>query len=84
MVAELDHKFQQEVFSEHHHWYADEPIQLGGKNSGPDPYEHLLAALGACTAMTIRMYADHKKFLLNTWKCLCHTNATICKMSVMR
>ncbi len=31
MVAELDHKFQQEVFSEHHHWYADEPLQLGGK-----------------------------------------------------
>ena len=64
LVAELDHKFQQEVFSDHHHWYADEPTQLGGKNSGPDPYEHLLAALGACTAMTIRMYADHKKIPL--------------------
>jgi uncharacterized OsmC-like protein/esterase/lipase len=64
LVAELDHKFQQEVFSDHHHWYADEPTQVGGKNSGPDPYEHLLAALGACTAMTIRMYADHKKIPL--------------------
>lgn len=64
MVAELDHKFQQEVFSDHHHWYADEPVTLGGKNSGPDPYEHLLAALGTCTAMTIRMYADHKKIPL--------------------
>ena len=64
LVAELDHKFQQEVFSDNHHWYADEPTQLGGKNSGPDPYEHLLAALGACTAMTIRMYADHKKIPL--------------------
>lgn len=64
LVAELDHKFTQEVFSDHHHWYADEPTQLGGKNSGPDPYEHLLAALGACTAMTIRMYADHKKIPL--------------------
>ncbi len=64
LVAELDHKFQQEVFSDHHHWYADEPTQAGGQNSGPDPYEHLLAALGACTAMTIRMYADHKKISL--------------------
>ena len=64
LVAELDHKFQQEIFSDHHHWFADEPTQLGGKNSGPDPYEHLLAALGACTAMTIRMYANHKKIPL--------------------
>jgi uncharacterized OsmC-like protein/esterase/lipase len=64
LVAELDHKFQQEVFSDTHHWYADEPTQAGGQNSGPDPYEHLLAALGACTAMTIRMYADHKKIPL--------------------
>lgn len=40
LVAELDHKFQQKVFSDHHHWYADEPTQLGGGNSGPDPYEH--------------------------------------------
>lgn len=64
LVAELDHKFQQEVFSDSHHWYADEPTQSGGKNSGPDPYEHLLAALGTCTAMTIRMYADHKKIPL--------------------
>ena len=64
LVAEVDHKFQQEVFSDHHHWFADEPTQLGGKNSGPDPYEHLLAALGTCTAMTIRMYADHKKIPL--------------------
>lgn len=63
-VAELDHKFQQQVFSDHHQWFADEPTKVGGQNSGPDPYEHLLAALGACTAMTIRMYANHKKLPL--------------------
>jgi len=63
-VAELDHKFQQDVFSDHHHWFADEPIKMGGQNTGPDPYEHLLAALGACTAMTIRIYANLKKIPL--------------------
>ena len=64
VVAELDHQFQQQIFSDHHQWYADEPTKVGGKNTGPDPYEHLLAALGACTAMTIRMYANHKKLPL--------------------
>mgnify|MGYP003624339337 CR=1 FL=1 len=64
LVSELNHKFQQEIFSDHHHWYADEPTEMGGNNTGPDPYEHLLAALGACTAMTIRMYANHKKIPL--------------------
>ncbi|MFT4907023.1 MAG: putative OsmC-like protein/esterase/lipase [Oleispira sp.] len=64
LVTELDHKFQQEVFTDNHHWFADEPTKLGGQNTGPDPYEHLLAALGACTAMTIRMYANLKKIPL--------------------
>ena len=43
---------------------ADEPVELGGRNGGPDPYELLLSALGACTAMTIRMYADRRKLRL--------------------
>jgi len=64
VVAELDHKFQQCIYSDHHHWYADEPLNVGGRNTGPDPYEHLLAALGACTAMTIRIYASQKKWPL--------------------
>ncbi len=64
IVEEKNHRFTQHVYSDSHHWLADEPSSMGGDNQGPDPYEHLLAALGACTAMTLRMYADHKKLAL--------------------
>ena len=60
-VTELDHKFTCDVQSDSHQWQADEPLKAGGNNFGPDPYEHLLAALGACTVMTLRMYANLKK-----------------------
>ena len=52
------------MYSDSHHWLADEPVAVGGANTGPDPYEHLLAALGTCTAMTLRMYASHKSLPL--------------------
>ena len=45
-------------------FYADEPADLGGKATGPTPYDLLSAALGACTAMTIRLYARKKRIQL--------------------
>ncbi len=57
--------FSQSITAGGHALAADEPVELGGGNSGPDPYELLLSALGACTAMTIRMYADRKKMRLD-------------------
>jgi uncharacterized OsmC-like protein len=56
--------FQQEVIAGRHRLTADEPVNVGGLDSGPGPYELLLAALGACTSMTLRLYADRKKLPL--------------------
>ena len=62
VVGELNKKFLRRVSSDTHSWLADEPTSMGGEDLGPDPYEHLLAALGTCTSMTIRMYANRKKW----------------------
>ena len=57
-------KFQQEIISGDHRLLADEPVKDGGLDSGPGPYDLLLAALGACTSMTVRLYADLKQIPL--------------------
>lgn len=61
VVRETGHGlFQQEIVCGRHHLIADEPKEAGGLGSGPGPYDLLLAALGACTAMTLRLYAERK------------------------
>lgn len=57
-------KFQQEMRVGQHTLYADEPVEDGGDDTGPSPYELLLAALGSCTAMTLRLYAARKQWPL--------------------
>src|SRR6516164_8190696 len=57
-------KFQQDVRVGRHRFHADEPEAQGGADTGPGPYDLLAAALGACTSMTLRLYADIKKLPL--------------------
>jgi putative redox protein len=53
-------KYAQIVSVGPHTLQADEPTDYGGNDLGPNPYEYLLAALGACTSMTVQMYAERK------------------------
>jgi len=68
LVTELDKKFLRGLFSDNHPLMADEPLKSGGTNLGPTPYDLLLMSLGACTSMTLRMYANHKQLALDDIK----------------
>ena len=57
-------KFQNTVTVGPHHLLADEPAAAGGEDTGPGPYDYVLAGLGACTSMTMRMYAERKSLPL--------------------
>ena len=56
--------FTQEITVGEHTLVGDEPASVGGDNLGPNPYDFLLAALGSCTSLTLRMYARPKKLPL--------------------
>jgi uncharacterized OsmC-like protein/fermentation-respiration switch protein FrsA (DUF1100 family) len=58
-------RFQNSVTVGPHHLVADEPAAVGGADSGPGPYDYVLAGLGACTSMTMRMYAERKSLPLD-------------------
>ena len=57
-------RYTQKISVGHHLLQADEPVEAGGLDAGPDPYELLLTALGACISITLRMYADRKQWPL--------------------
>ncbi len=54
--------YTQDVLARGHRLYADEPEELGGADLGPSPFEYVLAGLGSCTTITLRMYAQRKKW----------------------
>lgn len=64
VVVSSDRNLRQEIWAGRHSLAADEPQDVGGDDSAPTPYELLLAALGACTSMTLQMYARRKQWPL--------------------
>jgi uncharacterized OsmC-like protein len=56
--------FAQQIVAGQHHFSVDEPTSVGGTGTGPTPYDLVMAGLGACTSMTLRLYADAKKIPL--------------------
>jgi putative redox protein len=66
IVSEMRYgRFEQEISVGRHRLLADEPVSAGGLDSGPNPYDLLLAGLGACTSMTLRLYAERKALPLD-------------------
>ena len=71
-------RYQQEVIAGQHRLLADEPVSVGGADAGPAPFDYLMAGLGACTSMTLRMYAERKGLALRRVSVdLVHDKATI-------
>lgn len=65
IVRENGHgPYQQDIRIGRHQFVADEPVTIGGGDAGPAPYDLLMAALGACTSMTLRMYAERRSLAL--------------------
>jgi putative redox protein len=64
LVRGIGAGMSQEIIAGRHHLTADEPVAVGGMDTGPNPYDLLLAALGACTSMTVEMYAKRKNWPL--------------------
>jgi putative redox protein len=69
IIAEISAKlgsadFLMTLRNDSHTWHADEPIEIGGTNQGPNPYELMLSSLSSCSAITMKMYANRKEWPL--------------------
>jgi uncharacterized OsmC-like protein len=66
VVRSARSRYGQDISIGRHRLHADEPQSAGGDDAGPDPYELLMAALGACTSMTVRIYAERRRWPLES------------------
>lgn len=65
-IAEGEVRYSQIISAGPHQLRGDEPVDVGGSDTGPNPYDLLLAALGSCASITVRMYADRKQWPLKS------------------
>lgn len=62
--------FLQEISAGSHRFHSDEPASVGGMDAAPDPYDYLMASLGACTSMMVGLQARKRRWALDKIKCL--------------
>lgn len=72
ITAELTTGMTVRLSNGRHEWSADEPVEAGGTDSGPNPYELLMSALAACTCLTLAMYCRHKGLTLTSIRASYH------------